>query len=384
MLSRRYFSAMAALACLTSPGVLNARSKARVLVVGAGAAGLTAAYHLANAGADVRILEASSRWGGRLKRVDGFSDVPLDLGAEWLHDDPTMLGQIIGRGDTDLDVETIDYRPQTYRFWHEGELHSLNALRHAYGEVKFYDTTWYGFFERFILPTVRNLIEFNAPVSKIASIGDGVSAHLESGAILDADKILITVPLSVLQQDRIVFSADLAEPRLRQLKDIRFGQGFKIFMKFTERFYPDILMFGSRWKVLQDSWDEKIYYDAALGKPTSDNILGLFTVSEASLPRALIGDRALLQSVMAELTEIFGDVVNRTFVKAEVQNWSRDPHILGSYSMSNNSEMDIGDILAPLSGRVYFAGEALGGDAQSTVHGAAFSAIDAVESLIGD
>jgi len=52
--------------------------------------------------------------------------------------------------------------------------------------------------------------------------------------------------------------------------------------------------------------------------------------------------------------------------------------------LKNRSPYDLSEILAPVSGKVFFAGEALGGDAQSTVHGAAFSAISAVEKLLNE
>jgi monoamine oxidase len=56
----------------------------RVIVVGAGIAGLTIANALTHAGVDVVVLEARDRIGGRLHTVDlGGSDV--DLGGAWIH-----------------------------------------------------------------------------------------------------------------------------------------------------------------------------------------------------------------------------------------------------------------------------------------------------------
>jgi polyamine oxidase len=56
----------------------------KVIVVGAGFAGLTAARALLDAGYRVEVLEASARRGGRVHTVDSLS-LPVDLGASWLH-----------------------------------------------------------------------------------------------------------------------------------------------------------------------------------------------------------------------------------------------------------------------------------------------------------
>ncbi|MFX4478088.1 FAD-dependent oxidoreductase, partial [Acinetobacter baumannii] len=53
----------------------------RVVVVGGGIAGLTAALDLTEAGCDVVVLEGSDRVGGKL-RVDDLGDLSVDVGAE--------------------------------------------------------------------------------------------------------------------------------------------------------------------------------------------------------------------------------------------------------------------------------------------------------------
>ena len=56
----------------------------RVVVVGAGIAGLTVANALAHGGVECVVVEARDRIGGRLDTVD-LAGSPVDLGGSWIH-----------------------------------------------------------------------------------------------------------------------------------------------------------------------------------------------------------------------------------------------------------------------------------------------------------
>ena len=79
----------------------------RVLVIGAGAAGLAAASRLAAAGADVTVLERDSRPGGRLRggRGDGFTREP---GAQVLSSGDRALRTLLA--ETGLESELVVLR----------------------------------------------------------------------------------------------------------------------------------------------------------------------------------------------------------------------------------------------------------------------------------
>jgi monoamine oxidase len=67
-----------------------------VIVVGAGAAGLTAAAELAETGRSVIVLEARDRIGGRMfTRHDPHSMFPIELGAEFIHGRPPEIWDVL-------------------------------------------------------------------------------------------------------------------------------------------------------------------------------------------------------------------------------------------------------------------------------------------------
>lgn len=91
------------------------RDPERVIVIGAGLAGLTAGHALAAAGAEVTVLEARDRMGGRTYSVhDGFADGQHgELGAELVTADHTALAGLCAEFDIALTEPVWIERPDT-------------------------------------------------------------------------------------------------------------------------------------------------------------------------------------------------------------------------------------------------------------------------------
>ncbi|MCC5598205.1 flavin monoamine oxidase family protein [Nostoc favosum] len=93
----------------------------KVLVVGAGIAGLTAAYRLRQAGVPVDIIEARNRVGGRIRSLANAAgtDITVELGGEFIDTDHSKLrslAQELGLTIVDLLATDKGLVPETWYF----------------------------------------------------------------------------------------------------------------------------------------------------------------------------------------------------------------------------------------------------------------------------
>lgn len=357
----------------------------KVIIVGAGAAGLAAGYLLKRYGVDFEIIEAAPVYGGRLKKSSNFADFPIDIGAEWIHTDPKILADIINNPSSNANIDIIVYNPQTIKSWKNGKLKSHNYISSFYSEWKFKNSTWFDFFEQFIVPEIADKIVLNKPISEINYQGDKVLLLTGNNETYEADKVLITTPIKTLQNEQIVFQPPLPTDKKEAINKVFMGDGIKIFIEFKEKFYPDILAFGNIFQALNE--EEKFVYDAAFRKDSNKHILGLFAINDkANAYTQLNSEQEIIDKFMAELDEIFEGKATANYVNHIIQNWSKEPYIQGAYSYSFDGKQE--DIVAtindPLLDKVYFAGEALSIKNQAMVHGACESAYSMIATMMKD
>ena len=354
-----------------------------VIIVGAGAAGMAAGYLLKRYGVDFKIIEASERYGGRLKKSDDFADFPIDIGAEWIHTHPRILADIINNPAIDAQIDIIVYNPQTIKSWRDGKLRSHNFIRNLYSEWKFKNTTWFDFFEDYIVPEIQENIILNKPIVEINYEDTKVKLRTADNEIFEGDKVLLTTPIKILQNGVIEFYPPLPVAKTEAINKIFMGDGIKIFIEFKERFYPDILAFGNIFQALSE--EEKFVYDAAFRKNSAKHVLGLFAINEKAKAYTEINNEdAIISKFLSELDEMFEGKASSNYVKHIIQNWSAEPYIQGAYSYSfEGDQSDIVQAISqPVSNKIYFAGEALSLENQAMVQGACESAYSTIAAMM--
>lgn len=351
-------------------------------MVGAGPAGLTAAYRLRRAGVDVRVLEAGPTHGGRIRHDLDFADFPISLGGEWCHVDGSILPEIVDDDAVAISTELVPYATTDEIAYVVGGDVFYEPIEPEIfdGDTKFRGSTWLGFFDTYVVPGIADAIEYDTQVVEIDHGGDLVILTDAAGGTHEADHVIVTVPLRILQRSDITFTPPLEQERLDTIDEAVIWSGLKAFFVFDKRFYPAAIGFAD-----SDTADgQRLLYDAAHGQDTDLNVLGVFSVGAQAEAYQAMSDDELVADVLAELDAAFDGAASRSYVRHLVQNWNDEPFAGAAYLEDDAPSRITRALAEPLNDRVSFAGDAYTSfDDWSSVHTAARSAIEAVDRLLG-
>ena len=400
----------------------------KVLIIGAGAAGLHAGYLLQSKNIDFEILEADTRYGGRLGRLDGFTDYPIDIGAQWLHGKKSELGELIESGNIKIALNDSDY---TYWFQHQlvknlpqdpfifekDNLPDLSFLDYAHdqglsanydaivegiagdqgaaasrisaywnakeeenwssGDDDFkFEETFFDVIDQQYAQSILEKIKTNWEVKSIDYNGASILVTDAKGNQKIADRLIITVPITILQKQLIAFAPPLPAEKINAFQKIGMGAGMKVFLKFQSKFYDDAILGGTTCAA---------YETDTPGKNTNDYVLLAFIMGTQAEKLSVLGsDELITQALIKELDEMYEGQATSQFLASSVHDWTTHPYIQGAYSYSTVGMGNARQLAAQsINNKVFFAGEAMNliGHHQ-TVHGALETGFSAVKDLL--
>ncbi len=357
--------------------------KGKVIIVGAGASGLAAAKVLEQNNIDYLILEASDRYGGRLKKDTTLADFPIDIGAEWLHSAPITLNKLKGKHGTEIDEELIPYELNETATW-DGEVYQINPdwqNDFMYGfmpESKFTRSTWYDFVNENIAQTVKHKIRFKSAVTAIDYSGNKVIVQTRNGESYESDRVLVTVSMGVLKSGMIKFMPEMNEEKRKAIESITFRSGFKVVMKFSEKFYPDAIS----CKVENG---EEVFYDIAFGKKAEANVLGFLCVGDETEKYYDLGsEQEIISRLLEELDKMFAGKASAAYTGDYIfENWGQHEFTLGTWTQAiEEKRAQLKVLNQSLDDKVYFAGEINDTYQQMGVPGAILSGYHTVNRLL--
>lgn len=400
----------------------------KVIIIGAGAAGLYAGYLLQSKGIDFTILEASNTHGGRLGKLSGFADYDLDTGAQWLHGRNSILGDLVQQTNTETTIDNSDLK-----YWFRGEIKSslpkdpfifeeenlpdISFLSYAQqqgfdqdyaniieaiagdqgadaslisaywnskdeenwisGDEDFkFATSYFDLINDNIAKNIIGNIQYNCVVNSIDYSGNEVQIRDNIGRSYTANKVIVTVPISILKLNEIQFTPELPAEKIAAFEKFGMGPGMKVFLKFSSKFYEENLYGGEICAA---------YIDESVGKSGNDHVLLAFVMGHQAANLSSLGsDVAITNALLSELDIIYNGQASASFIASSVHDYTNKPFIKGAYGYSTIGMGNARKIAAEaVNNCLFFAGEAMNTNGHhQTVHGAVESGYKAVLDLL--
>jgi monoamine oxidase len=396
---------------------MSLRSEIDVAIVGAGAAGLGAAWALENSGLSLIVLEARDRVGGRGHTIMAAPDVTFDVGCGWLHSaDRNSFVPIAEHLNFEIDRNRPPWREQGFDavFPRQTRLDFIRALdafheraeeaakggrdaaANAYLEpgnrwnpmidaistyvngseldrVSILDMDAYedtginwrvrrGYGALMAAYGARCPLALNTEVTLIDHSGSRVRIETSAGA-LSASKVIITVPTDLIAHQAIRFHPALPA-KVDAARGLPLGLADKVTLALEapEDFPKDGSLRGPTMRTAMGA-----YHLRPFGQPCIEGFFG------GRFARELedTGDGALAAQAIDEIVAMLGSDYRRRLRPLAESRWAKDPFARGSYSHALPGHAGARAVLAaPVDGRLFFAGEATSPNFFTTAHGA--------------
>jgi monoamine oxidase len=335
----------------------------KVLVLGAGMAGLVAAYELTQLGHDVTVLEARTRPGGRVHTLrEPFSDgLYAEEGAARIPDEHDLTLKYVKTFELPLEP-FYPSRLNAIRF-DRGSRQEVpidgftDAMTQNYGaDLGGKPERWHkikggtDLLPRAFAKNLESKIVYGAPVVKLEQTASAARVVcLKGGAsqTFVADSVLVTIPFSVLRNVEL----PALSPRKRDvIKRTQYDAVSRVYLQTRNRFWEERGLNGFAFtrgaiEIWQPTWNQ----------PGPRGILMTYArPGEAERIRSM-KESGRIEATLTQLDGIFTGL-RGNFERGVTKCWTEDEWARGAWAFVGFS--DFATAIVP-EGRVHFAGEHL-------------------------
>ncbi|MCB0921802.1 MAG: FAD-dependent oxidoreductase [Actinobacteria bacterium] len=439
--------AMVTLAATALPACTGGDTTGRkVLIVGAGMAGLAAARALRNEGIEVEVIEGNDRVGGRIWTSFQWPDVPIDLGASWIHGlkgnpitdlakeagatlattsydssvafgsdgralsakeqrEVAAMGRRVAaalrkaqRADSDQSVRSavesgLDWQSLTPYQRRLARFIMISTIEAEYsGSTDDTSAYWFDSVGEFAGEDAVLLQGYSVVIDALAEGVPIVTGQPVTEITATSDTVTVTTASGSFTGDAVIVTLPLGVLQADTVS-------FEPVLPTAKQEAIESLQMGVLDKVFLRFptvfWDPDVDWIeyipdspdewaewVSFARPTGQPVLLGFTAADFARRMEAASDAEIVASAMTTLRTIYGPDIPDP-IGYQITRWAADPFALGSYSFNSlGAHPRMRDALAAPAGRVFFAGEATEREFFGTVHGAYLSGVRAANDVL--
>lgn len=381
---KRSALAVAGVSMARLPFITVGAAPKKIIVIGAGIAGLSAGYELTQLGHQVTILEARVRPGGRIQTLrEPFADgLYAEAGAARISDShdlvlkyvklfglplepmyPSQLSALVeGRGTKRVRID--DFTKELGKTFGS----ELGGAPSRWSKIKGGNDL----LPRALAERLANKIHYNAPVVRMEQ--DEMSARavvMQNGTpeVLSTDRVLCTVPFSVMRS--IQLPANFPEKKIKAINELNYANVSRVYLQTKKRSWEEVGLNGfgltkESVEVWQPTWNQ----------PGPRGIVMTYARPGTAEQIAAMKESERINSTIKQLDSLLPGV-RENFETGTSKCWSEDEWARGAWAFAGPGNLLL---FATPEGRIHFAGEHLS-MMPSWMQGALSSSAQAVKQI---
>lgn len=214
---------------------------------------------------------------------------------------------------------------------------------------------------------VQALVKLNTPIVSVDYAGDSINLTAKDGTVFTAEKVIVTVPISVLKTGGLTFSPGLPGSFSGSLSKFNMGPSVRVILEFKKNFWGETIGY------IQGSANVPEYLSLGMSRSSFNSTLSVTVHGSKAQEFSNMGD-GMADAILADIDLLYAgqgtqfirkEINKETNLETDnkiiiVHDWTKTDYIKGGYSYplpgaTNNDRKTIGQ---PVASKVFFAGEA--------------------------
>jgi monoamine oxidase len=208
-------------------------------------------------------------------------------------------------------------------------------------------------------------IRYNAPVRSLRVGDDGVSVEYDDAtgrARIDADRVICTLPFSVLRE--LAIEPAFSPAKTATINELPYTSVTRVYLEFNTRFWQEANLASTASTDLPGSADDGVYHagfwieEPTMNQTGTGGILDCYMVGEWARRLAAMPENERALFTLEQVEAVFPGAKSNFSGRAVSKCWDQDPWTRGDYCWFRPGQMQrLLPHLATREGPIHFAGD---------------------------